>query len=182
MLFIFSQEQVSALASTPKLISMVLTQMSISAEFDVRKEATWVVSNLATGGNRAHVQQLVEHGAIRHICDLLDVAEVRILLVAIDALEAILKCSSEGNKYTQLVDEAEGIEKLENLQDHENHEVYQRSMRIIEVYFNGEQEESENVAPVVTNNSYSFGISDSTAAKLDSFSFNPSSASSMFSF
>lgn len=145
--------------------------MSVSVEFDVRKEATWVVSNLATAGSKSHIQQLVEHGAIRQICDLLDVGEVRILLVAIDALEAILKNSS-GNNYAQLVDEAEGIEKLENLQDHENHEVYQKSMRIIETYFHGE-DESENLAPAVASNVFSFGLSSTAATKLDSFDFNP---------
>jgi hypothetical protein len=168
----FSPVQANALATTPGLLAKVLSQMSSSVEFDVRKEATWVVSNLATGGSKTHIQQLVEHGAIRHICDLLDVGEVRILLVAIDALEAILKSSPNSNVFTKLVDEAEGIEKLENLQDHENHDVYQKAMRLIETYFNGE-EESENLAPTVSNNAFSFGISTKTAAKLDSFDFNP---------
>jgi len=122
----YSAQQLCLLASTPSLIAKVLSQMSPSAEWDVRKEATWVVSNIATGGTRQHIMQLVEHGAIKSICDLLDVGEVRILLVAMEALEAILKQSSEVSNYAQLVDEAEGIDKLESLQDHENNEVYQK--------------------------------------------------------
>ena len=148
--------------------------MSSSAEWDVRKEASWVVSNIATGGGRAHVLQLVEHGAVRHLCDLLDVGEVRILIVAMEALEAILKLSTESSNYVTLVDEAEGIEKLENLQEHENHEIYQKAVHILEQFFGGVDDESENLAPKAANgNTYSFGISDSHAAKLDSFAFNP---------
>ena len=92
-----------------------------------------------------------------------------------EALEAILKSASEGNKYSQLVDEADGIEKLENLQEHESHEVYQKAVTIVEKYFGGSEEESENLTPSVGNGkTYQFGMtSASTVSKLDSFNFNP---------
>lgn len=169
-----NSNQLALLAGTPNLMVKVLMQMSPSAEWDVRKEATWVVSNIATGGNKYHIAQLVEHGAIKNICDLLDVGEVRILLVAMEALEAILKNAPESSNYLQLVDEAEGIERLENLQEHENHEVYQKAVSIVEKYFGGVEEESENLTPALGNNAYQFGIpTANTVAKLDSFNFNP---------
>eukprot|EP01041_Mallomonas_annulata_P011890 gene11890-24914_t len=164
-------DQVHGLVNTPDLIPKLLLQLSSGAEWDVRKEAAWVVSNISTGGSRAHVHRIVEYGAIRPLCDLLDVGEVRVLLVAMDALDSILKHSGDSN-FTKLVDEAEGIEKLENLQEHENQEVYERAVRIIETYFNGEEEEgeSENVVPTGSSNtSFSFGIASQPS---DSKMFN----------
>ena len=57
---------------------------------------------------------------IKPLCDLFDVGDVRILLVALEALEAILKSATDSSKLVQLIDEAEGIDKLESLQEHEN--------------------------------------------------------------
>jgi len=170
-------DQLNKLTCTPNLIPKVLVQMSVSAEWDVRKEATWIISNIATGGTTQHIAELVELGAIRGLCDLLDVGEVRFLLIAMEALESILKVSSKNAlNYNQLVDEAEGIEKLENLQEHENHEVYQKAVSILENYFGGVEAESENIAPSINQNNssqYQFGISQKVAQKLDSFYFDP---------
>jgi importin subunit alpha-6/7 len=79
-----------------------------------------VISNIATGGNKAQIMYLVEQGVIKPLCDLLDVGDVRILMVTLEAFEAILKIVPDCSKIVQLVDEAEGIDKLENLQEHEN--------------------------------------------------------------
>jgi hypothetical protein len=174
-----SSAQLHLLASTPELIPRVLTQMSTAAEWDVRKEATWVISNIATGGSKDHIVYLVQQGSLKHICDLLEVGEARILLVAMEALEAILKVPSDTVNYFTLVDEYEGIEKLENLQDHENNDVYNKAMKILETYFGGAEEESENLTPAVNaGNVFAFGLPAQQAQsnvekKLDSFNFNP---------
>ena len=116
----------------------------------------------------------MQHGSLKHICDLLEVGEVRILLVAMEALEAILKHSSSGTDYITLVDEYEGIDKLESLQDHENNEVYGKAVKILETFFGGTEEESENLTPSVnTGNVFSFGLpQNNVEKKLDSFNFN----------
>jgi importin subunit alpha-1 len=161
-----NKSQVNSLVKTPSLITQVLLQVSSGTEWDVRKEAAWVISNVATGGSKANVLKLIESNAIEPLCDLLDVAEVRILLVAMEALESILK-HGEAAKIdcTTLIDEAEGVDKLELLQEHENEDVYNRAVKILESYFGGEEEdESENLAPQSsTSNSFSFGIANQTA-------------------
>jgi importin subunit alpha-6/7 len=87
--------QLSQLVGTPDLLSRVLQQLSASAEWDVRKEAAWVVSNIATGGKPAHIAHLVEQGAVQPLCELLTVGEVRILMLAMEALESVLKLSTK---------------------------------------------------------------------------------------
>jgi hypothetical protein len=101
-----TQEQLSQLMNTPNLLSHVLNQLSNSAEWDVRKEASWVISNIATGGNKAHMMQLIEHGSIGPLCELLDVGDVRMLLLAMEALNAILKSvgGSELEKVIQFIE------------------------------------------------------------------------------
>lgn len=51
--------------------------------------------------------------------------------------------------------------RLEELQNHQNEDVYNKSVKLLETYF-GAEEEDENIAPNVNNNSanapsFSFG-------------------------
>jgi len=156
-----SATQLDSLMRTPDLIAPILGQLAPSAEWDVRKEAAWVVSNVSTGGTPAHVLKLVEHGAIRPLCDLLEVGEVRILVVALDALDAILRSAGSAVAgFIQLIDEADGVERIENLQEHESQEVYNRCVKMIESYFGGAEgaeEDCENLAPQTDDNTFTFG-------------------------
>jgi importin subunit alpha-6/7 len=172
-------EQLTQLVNTPGLLPRVLEQLSGSSEWDVRKEACWVVSNLASVGQTAHIHdQLVEFGVIAPLCELLSTADVKVLMVAMEALESLLKMGGEGKliRYTQLVDEAGGIDSLERLQEHENPAVYAKAVSIIENYFGGEDEgESENIAPTVVEkngfSSFAFGLETTKATSSSSFNF-----------
>lgn len=158
-----NKTQISQLVNTPGLVISVLNQLSESSEWDVRKEASWVICNIASGGTKDHIQRIVENGALQPLCDLLSVGEARVLHLALEALENILRVGSSSNvDYVQLIDEADGISKLEMLQEHENHEVYEKAVSIIEKYFSGEDEEenSENVAPLKNGNTFTFGVVD----------------------
>jgi len=66
----------------PNLLSLVLVQLSSRSEWDVRKEATWVISNAITAGDKRHIAHLVELGVVAPLCELLDVGEGRVLLIA----------------------------------------------------------------------------------------------------
>lgn len=70
----------------PPLINLLGT-----AEHEVRREAAWAISNATSGGTREQIKYMVEHGAIPPICDLLDVPEPKMVNVALEALENILK-------------------------------------------------------------------------------------------
>lgn len=160
--------QLKQLCSTPDLLSKVLSQLSANVEWDCRKEAAWVVSNIATSASREMVVRLVETGAIPLLCELLDVSEAKIILISLDALEAILKVGEtvgDGTAFVNLITDCGGAELLEKLQTHENNKVYKRVVGIIERFFGGEEEDyncGENIAPAVTeNNVFSFGIQNS---------------------
>jgi importin subunit alpha-6/7 len=83
-----NHNQISTLTHTKGVLPMVMNQL-LSGEWEVKREAAWVVSNIATGGNRTHIQQLVESGAIKPLCNLLDVQEVKVVDVTLDAIAAV---------------------------------------------------------------------------------------------
>jgi hypothetical protein len=152
--------QIAAVASDAALLKLVVHQLD-AGDWDVKKEATWVVSNVLSGGHKNHVLALVEHGVIKPLCALLATAEAKIVTVALDALEAILKVGHFGGvPAANLVDEADGVEKLENLQHHENARVYEKAVGIIETYFGAEDDEAPDVAPDIAGDgaAFSFGI------------------------
>lgn len=62
-----------------------------TAEFDIRKEAAWAISNATSGGTQEQIKFLVQAGCIKPLCDLLTCADVRIITVALEGLENILK-------------------------------------------------------------------------------------------
>lgn len=119
---------------------------------------------------------MVGAGCIKPLCDLLSSKDAKLLGVVLEALENIL-CVGEnitknnnGNPYTTLIEECEGLDKLEELQQHANEEIYKRSLKMLENYFNAE-EEDQNMAPNVnaSQQTYNFGFNAPTATAGFSF-------------
>lgn len=159
-------------AGTSSQISTVLKkggmeriiEMAISAEWEVRKEAIWVVSNIATGGSDKQIMSVVEAGAIDAVCSVLGVNDTKMLMVALDAVDCILKLGVKLNKdYASFVDECDGLTSIEALQEHESDEVYQKAIDLIETYFGAEDgAEDENLAPDASGSTFSFGVPQKT--------------------
>ena len=63
----------------------------INAEFEIKKEAAWAISNATSGGNRNQIVFLTQQGCIKPLCDLLTCIDARIILVALEGLQNILK-------------------------------------------------------------------------------------------
>ncbi|KAL1825812.1 hypothetical protein DCAR_0314003 [Daucus carota subsp. sativus] len=121
-----------------------LVQLLGTAEFEIKKEAAWAVSNATSGGTHEQLKFLVSQGCIKPLCDLLNCPDPRIVTVALEGLENILKVgeaeknlghTGDVNVYAQLIDEAEGLEKIENLQSHDNNEIYEKSVKLLETYW-----------------------------------------------
>ena len=152
-----TRKQIHVLVSKPQIVVQIVTAMK-NSEWEVRKEAIWVAYNITTGGNDHHVQALVHFGAIEALCSMLHVPDTKVLILVLDTLENILKVGErQGKAFDCLVDEADGIDKLEDLQKHESDAIFQKAVAIIEKYFQGEEVENENLAPVSHGNAFAFG-------------------------
>jgi importin subunit alpha-6/7 len=144
-----------------------LIQLLTNAEFDIRKEAAWAISNATSGGSGAQIQFLVQQGCIRPLCDLLTVSDAKIVTIALEGLENILKTGEEqgqggSNQMAVYISEAEGINKIEDLQQHANNDIYEKAIKLLETYFGVDEEEDNEMAAVLApgmdeGNTFGFG-------------------------
>lgn len=136
------------------------------AEVRTRKEAAWAITNATSGGSSDQIEYMVGCGAIQALSGLLNVVDNKMIQVALNGLENIIKSGQtqagtpgfeDGNKYAVIVEECGGLDKIEYLQSHENPEIYQRAFNLIEKYF-GNEDTDTNIDPGVdaTNQQYQF--------------------------
>jgi importin subunit alpha-6/7 len=145
-----------------------LIQLLSNAEFDIRKEAAWAISNATSGGNEQQIHFLVQQGCIRPLCDLLTGSDTKIVTIALEGIENILRVGDEEARATNtpnqmaiFVSEAEGLNKIEDLQQHSNNDIYEKAIKMLETYFGVEEEEEmTSIAPgtVVEGNHFQFGM------------------------
>lgn len=160
-----NKEQIQAVIEAniiPPLIN-VLTH----ADFDIKKESAWAISNATSGGTVQQIKYLVSQGAIEPLCNLLTAQDVRIVGVALEGLENILRVGqkeketsgSDFNEYARDIEAIGGLDKIETLQQHSNQEVYEKAIRILEVFFQAEDEEEiEGVVPDNSGSQFGFGV------------------------
>uniref|UniRef100_S4RI66 Karyopherin alpha 6 (importin alpha 7) n=1 Tax=Petromyzon marinus TaxID=7757 RepID=S4RI66_PETMA len=94
----------------------VLIEILQKAEFRTRKEAAWAITNATSGGTPEQIRFLVEQGCIKPLCDLLTVMDAKIVQVALNGLENILKLGEQEarqdnlgiNPYCATIEEAYG--------------------------------------------------------------------------
>lgn len=150
-------EQIQAVIEAgvmPKLISLLG-----SADFEVRKEAAWAVSNATSGGRQPQIMHIAGLGAIPALCELLNVQDVRVIKVALEGLENMLKVGHDTNdpSIVQIINDCGGLTYIENLQTHAHEDVYKRASEICDNYFEIEEEEGGDMAPQADAGQYSFG-------------------------
>jgi len=100
------------------------------------------------------------------LCDLLVCPDPRIVTVCLEGLENILKvgeaeknlgATGEVNRYAQMIDDAEGLEKIENLQSHDNTEIYEKAVKILETYWLEEEDEAMLTGDAAGQAGFQFG-------------------------
>jgi hypothetical protein len=144
--------QVTQLVQTPKLLVAVLDQLE-NGPWVVKKEAAWIVGNIATGSSGSKhgkcggngddeagcsIKSLVKLGAVGKMSSLLSVQDGKTIDVALDFLKAILEYSSVYDlEYQEVVEECGGLEKMESLQEHSNEEIAEKAEGILETHFQG---------------------------------------------
>ncbi|KAG2468621.1 IMA5 protein, partial [Polypterus senegalus] len=141
----------------------LLIEILQKAEFRTRKEAAWAITNATSGGTPEQIKYLVSLNCIKPLCDLLTVMDSKIVQVALNGLENILRLGEQEakqngtgiNPYCALIEEAYGLDKIEFLQSHENQEIYQKAFDLIEHYF-GVEEEDSSIVPQVDESQQQF--------------------------
>jgi importin subunit alpha-1 len=141
-----------------------LIQLLTNAEFDIKKEAAWAVSNATSGGTPDQIKFLVQQGCIPPLCELLVAQDYKIVNVALEGLENILKvghadsqATGQPNFMAQVIAEVDGLTKIEGLQQHETESIYNKAVKILETYFGAEEEEDDALAPEANAQSFGFG-------------------------
>lgn len=155
----------------------VLIDILSKGDFKTRKEAAWAITNATSGGTPDQIRYLVNLGCIGPLCDLLTVMDTKIIQVALNGLENILRLGEQeskthggNNPYAVLIEECYGLDKIEFLQSHEHMEVYQKAFDIIERFF-GTEEEDINLAPSIDSHEEQFQFSADQSVPMGGFQF-----------
>lgn len=146
----------------PKLIEILA-----KGENKTRKEAAWAVVNATSSGTPDQIRYLVELEVISPLCDLLSIQDTKVVEVALNGLDNILKLGQHDsrlngtpNPYALKIEECGGLDKIEFLQGHQNEKIYKKTFQIIETYFSTEEEDT--------------GLMPQVDVKNQQFEFNPS--------
>lgn len=175
-----TKEQIQAVFDTGLVAPLV--HLLAHAEFDIKKEAAWAISNATSGGSHEQIRFLVSQGCIKPLCDLLTCSDAKIIIVALEGLENILRVGAVDkelagptgiNQYAQFIEDAEGVDKIEDLQEHNNEDIYTKSVSLLEEYFDLEEEEVENLAPTIDSaaGTYTFAPQQGSNAPAGGFNF-----------
>ncbi|WRT63887.1 uncharacterized protein IL334_000813 [Kwoniella shivajii] len=159
-----------------------LVNILANADFKTKKEACWAISNATSGGLQEpnQIRYLVTQGCIKPMCDLLTSMDNKIIQVALDGLENILKVGevdkeAQGpggvNKYAQYIEEAGGMVNIHNLQHHENLDIYKKCFYIMDKFFPDEDEEEADAAAPSVDASGQYAFQSDVAAPQGGFNF-----------
>ncbi|KAJ1968274.1 Importin subunit alpha-1, partial [Dimargaris xerosporica] len=150
-------------------------------DFKSKKEACWAISNATSGGLSQPdiIVYLVNQGCIHPLCELLNSMDNKIIQVALDGLENILKVGElrreqseeDVNEFALYIEEAGGMEKIHNLQVHDNLDIYKKAYQIIDKYYNDEDEEETGLDPEVNEETGQFAFQSNVSAPQGGFNF-----------
>ena len=149
-----TNEQLDTLISSgvmPGLISC-----AYSSNKEIKKETVWALSNAAAGGRPDQVAKFVEFGIIQALCSLFTENDMKIVSVALEGLNRILKCGKENfvgsgqvSEFVGVVEQCGGLNKIEKLQHHLNTQIYEKARTMIESYFQVEPDENESLIQMI---------------------------------
>ncbi|CAK5280484.1 unnamed protein product [Mycena citricolor] len=153
-----------------------------NADFKTKKEACWALSNATSGGLQepTQIRYLVAQGCIKPLCDLLTMMDNKLIQVALDGLDNILKIGEADkvaagpgatNQYAQFIEEAGGMVTIHNLQQHENLDIYKKAFNIMDKYFPDEEDIDAAINAPAVDSTGSFAFQSEVQAPQGGFSF-----------
>ncbi|KAI9243958.1 armadillo-type protein [Sporodiniella umbellata] len=130
-----------------------------------QKEACWAICNATSGGlnKPEQVRYLVNAGCIKPLCNILSTLDNRIIMVALDGLDNILRIGesektthADGyNPYALMIEECGGVDFIHQLQAHNNTNIYNKAFQIIDKYFSDDEVEADMI-PETQNDQFMF--------------------------
>jgi hypothetical protein len=133
-------------------------------EWAVQKECLWAAGNVCNGGRDEQIRHLIAQGAVQVFgAQLSRDREARMMLVVLETLENMLRVGKKDaaeeaapgdggrggggvNAVADALEECGALDKLEELQHHEDQEVYEGAVRLLETYFNAEEDDEDEEA------------------------------------
>jgi importin subunit alpha-1 len=165
----------------PQIIKLLTT-----GDYKTKKEACWALSNASSGGlsRPDQIKYLVSQGCIKPLCDLLSIADNKIIEVTLDAIENILKIGelekesrgSNINENAIFIEEAGGADKIFECQSNVNDKIYGKAFHIIDTYFSDDAQDDmanyDNMQPEVAADGQQFGFNVDSKLQDGGFNFN----------
>lgn len=103
--------------------------------WNVKRECVYVLANLVSNGKSEHIKYIVNCGCIDPLCNVMGTTTETDKLI-LDTFDGILKVGvKKNNNYTDLIEDAGGLDKIEMLQESSSEEVYKKCVDIIDTYF-----------------------------------------------
>ncbi len=102
----------------------------------------WTLTNALAGASKDQVVAIVDTGLLQVFADMLDINEVKLQCVVLEAVAAILETGKgEGeNRAAAEFDAVGGLRGVEKLQSHANPQLAQLAVEIMENFYSSEIE------------------------------------------
>lgn len=133
-----TQKQIETLISENFLT--LLDQCIEKDDPEIKKECIWGICNLTSVENPDYMKLILEQGILRTICNCLKMKDAKYLAVSLEAFGNLLAFGKKSNPNgpNPIVNEVEKMgmfDVLEKLQFHHVEIVYEKTLKILETYF-----------------------------------------------
>lgn len=139
-----TQKQIETLISQNFL--PLLDQVIQKDEPEIKRECIWAVCNLTSVENIEYMKIILKEGILRIICDCLKMEDAKYLAVCLEAFGNLLSFGKKSNPNgpNPIVNEVEKMgmfDVLEKLQYHPVEIVYEKTLKLLEMYFDTQNSE-----------------------------------------
>jgi hypothetical protein len=139
-----TQQQIEALIVNNFL--PILERVIKHDEPEIKKEAIWAICNLTSIENREMMELILKQGILELVCHCLSMEDAKYIAVSLEALGNLLNFGKmyytvDGrNLIVQKLEEIGMFDVLEKLQMHPVEIVYEKTIKLLETYFETENQ------------------------------------------
>ena len=133
-----TQKQIETLISEDFL--PILDKSIKEDDNEIKKECIWAVCNLTSVENPEYLKRILDQGILDIICDCLKMDDAKYLAVCLEAFGNLLSfgqktCPNGPNPIVNQIEKMGMFDILEKLQYHPVEVVYEKTLKILETYF-----------------------------------------------